>query len=177
MRQSMQMGLVLLLLTGNTVVAEEFIEHKKHVHGKAELNIAIEGADVEMLFDSPAMNILGFEHKPSTEHDKQTLTSAIKVLRDGKMLFGFDDCELKDSEVATKLLETHHDKHDDHHGNDNHSDFSVHYHFKCLNRVPAKVDTGVFVRFPGLEKLTVTVLGSKQSQKTLTQSDTTINLL
>ena len=37
-----------------------------HVHGEAQLMIAIEGRDLEIQLRSPAVNIFGFEQEPNT---------------------------------------------------------------------------------------------------------------
>ena len=57
---------------------EELLQmHGSHVHGEVILNIVLEEdrLDVEMI--SPAMNITGFEHAPSTEQERATLSEAI----------------------------------------------------------------------------------------------------
>lgn len=42
----------------------------KHEHGVAQLNVALDGKTLELELDSPAMNLVGFEHAASTDADK-----------------------------------------------------------------------------------------------------------
>ena len=50
------------LCVGGLAAARE--THGAHVHGVANLNMAFAGGALEMEFESPAMSILGFEHRP-----------------------------------------------------------------------------------------------------------------
>ena len=54
---------------------------EKHEHGRAELNIAIEGSGLTAEFDSPADSILGFEHTPRTAQEKKAAAAALEILR------------------------------------------------------------------------------------------------
>lgn len=47
--------------------AETERQHGAHEHGAAKLLIAQEGEHVEIILETPAYNIIGFEHMPSTE--------------------------------------------------------------------------------------------------------------
>ena len=40
-----------------------------HVHGMSDLTIAVEGGEIEIEFESPAMNIVGFEYKAQSARD------------------------------------------------------------------------------------------------------------
>ncbi|OUR94990.1 hypothetical protein A9Q81_14605 [Gammaproteobacteria bacterium 42_54_T18] len=193
MRHNNLLVLSLFVLGANAALADGFIEHEKHVHGKAQLNIAIEKNKIEIEFSTPAMNLLGFEYKPSSTEDKHQLAQALTTLRQGGELFTLGTCQLKESEISSTLLDTDHDnnhpddkqsnpsldhdsEHDQHHQS-NHSDFAVHYHFSCSEGVPAQIKTGLFVAFTGLQHIAVTVLGEQQSQLTLNKSQNVINLL
>lgn len=199
MRHKKLLALSLFVLGADAALAEGFIEHEKHVHGQAELNIAIEKNDIEMELSSPAMNLLGFEYKPSSTEDKQQLAHTLNSLRQGHTLFSLGACELKDSDVSSTLLDTHHKddhpeekhtnaSHDSEHDHDHdsehaqkhqssHSDFAVHYHFSCSEGIPAQIKTALFVTFPGLQHIAVTVLSEQQSQFTLNKSQNVIKLL
>jgi hypothetical protein len=54
---------------------------EKHEHGRAELDVAIEGPSVTAEFRSPADSVLGFEHAPRTTKEKQTVSAALEILR------------------------------------------------------------------------------------------------
>jgi hypothetical protein len=47
-----------------------------HEHGVARLDVAQEGTTLELDFNSPAMNIVGFEHAATSDADKAWPTPA-----------------------------------------------------------------------------------------------------
>lgn len=112
--------------------------HEAHVHGIGSLNLAMEGKEVHLELDSPAANIVGFEHAPTNEGERQTLKQAIATLQDGGRLFRFSEaagCRLVNAEIDTPLAEHHQDGEahhhaDDHHADDRHADDHDHGHEK-----------------------------------------------
>lgn len=54
---------------------------ERHEHGRAELDVAIEGLSLTAEFHSPADSILGFEHAPRTAKEKQAASAALETLR------------------------------------------------------------------------------------------------
>jgi hypothetical protein len=103
-------------------------EHRQygaHVHGIAALNLALEGEEVHVEFDSPAANIVGFEHAPSSEADYAALDKAVAALKNGDQLFHFNKeagCRMEKAMVTSALLEEEHDSHDDKHSDDHDKD-------------------------------------------------------
>ena len=115
-----------------------------HVHGLSELTIAMEGNRLDIQFESPAMNLVGFEYKATSKKDIATVKNAESLLSQPDALFVFfgADCQLiKTSTDTSALIEedhhhskTHkdhddhheHNDHDDHHGHDNHEDHEDH---------------------------------------------------
>ena len=94
-------------------------QHGAHVHGIAALNLALEGKEVHVELDSPAANIVGFEHAPSSEADHAALDKAVATLKDGDALFRFNPeagCRMEKAEVISVLLDEEHHGHDDEHG-------------------------------------------------------------
>ena len=167
----------------------EHRQHDSHVHGIAALNLALEGREVEIELDSPAANIVGFEHAPSSEADQAALDKAVVALKDGGQLFRFNDdagCRMETANVVSELLEEEHDEHEEHEGHakdghedeehehegegETHSDIEAAYHFVCdepgkLTRLTVEL----FEAFPGMEKLKVQyVTQSKQGAAELT---------
>jgi hypothetical protein len=93
---------------------DEHRQHSAHVHGIAALNLALEGQEVHIEFDSPAANIVGFEHAPSSEADHAALDKAVATLKDGDQLFKFNDdagCRVETAKVASELLDEEHEGH------------------------------------------------------------------
>ncbi len=170
----------------------EHRQHGAHVHGIAALNLALEGQEVHIEFDSPAANIVGFEHAPSSEADHAALDKAVATLKDGDRLFKFNadaGCQMEKVNVATQLLDEEHEGHADENpgehpheekqGHDHeqhededeaHSDIEAAYHFECDE--PGKLTqltVELFEAFPGTEELKVQyVIESKQGAAELT---------
>ena len=68
----------------------------KHVHGESELTIAFENQRLEIELLSPAMNIVGFEHKAKTDDEIAAVNKAMALLRHHDEMFTLSngDCEL-----------------------------------------------------------------------------------
>ncbi len=93
-------------------------QHDAHVHGIAALNLALEGQEVHVELNSPAANIVGFEHAPSSEADHAALDKAVATLKDGDRLFRFNaeaGCRMEKADVTSTLLDEEHDEHGDKH--------------------------------------------------------------
>jgi hypothetical protein len=162
----------------------EHRQHGAHVHGIGKLNIVLEGKEVHVELDSPAANIVGFEHQPRSAEDRAALERAVNTLREGERLFLFSreaGCRQEKAVVESSLLaganKDHHDHGHDHGAKDKdhdhahvHADIRVEYHFECSR--PERVDQLVvelFEAFPGTERLDVQyVIGSRQGAAELT---------
>ena len=167
---------------------DERRQHDVHVHGIAALNLALEGQEVHVELDSPAANIVGFEHAPFSESDHAALDKAVAKLKGGDRLFRFNNdagCRMETVNVASALLDKEHDEHagehlDEHahkekgeHEGEVHSDIKASYHFECT--APGKLTqltVELFEAFPGMEKLEVQyVIEAKQGAAELTAAD------
>ena len=96
-------------------------QHDAHVHGIAALNLALEGDEVHVELDSPAANIVGFEHAPSSKADHAALDRAVAKLKDGNQLFRFNSeaaCRMEKAKVTSAMLEDDHEAHKDEHAHD-----------------------------------------------------------
>ena len=111
-------------------------EQSAHVHGVAELNLAIDGDELEIEFVSPADSIVNFEFAPSTDVERKAVDYAITLLRNPNMLFDIPasaGCKLHEVE-AERHAEGDHEDHDDHkdehahdeHDKDEHDDHADH---------------------------------------------------
>ena len=162
---------------------DEQRQHGAHVHGIGTLNIVLEGTEVHVELDSPAANIVGFEHQPRSAEDRAALERAVTTLRDGDRLFLFSrdaGCRQEKATVESDMLkaadkEHHHHDHDHgaknkEHDDQGHADIRVEYQFECSR--PDRVEQLVvelFEAFPGTERLDVQyVIGSRQGAAELT---------
>jgi len=146
-----------LLSASTTVFASEdkHRHHDAHEHGVGQLNLAIENNDIFIELESPAANIIDFEHKAQNSQQQQTIEQAIKTLHDGNKVFAFNgaECHMTDSEVETDLTKM--DKHDGDH-EESHADFDVSYQFNCNNAAAlTSIEVKLFDLFSGTEELQV----------------------
>ena len=137
-----------------------------HVHGIAELNLAIEGDELEIEFVSPADNIVGFEHEAATDAEREAIKTAIAKLEDATAMFDLPasaGCKLHEAE-ARHTHDEHDDhgheaRHDDHDDHDHdkaqgeHSEFHAHYHFDCSGSPIGMVGLKLFKVWPRIEEI------------------------
>lgn len=139
---------------------------EKHEHGTAELNVVFEGPALDISVDTPAMNIVDFEHMPSSDQDKATLAAARKQLEHPLSLLVLPaealcsttkvvvESPLFGNEPASELFE-------DKKGTE-HSDIELTYNLKCSK--PALVRSisfaPFFKAFPGTHKIQVQLISS-----------------
>ncbi len=147
----------------------------KHEHGVASLNVALDGNTLEIQLESPAMNIVGFEHAASSAADQAKVAAARQQLQQPQALFALPieaKCTLKQHELQGALFAAHADEHEHEHGahepgeEQGHSDISAHYQFDCAT--PAALQTlelgSFFGSFPDTEKLDVQLIGPSGQQ-------------
>lgn len=166
------LALPLALLPGFALAAEHH-DHDHahndslaaHEHGAAELDAALEGSALEIELRSPAMNLVGFEHAPSSEADRAKIANARKQLEQPGPLFGLPaaaGCTLAESELESPLFKNdaqEHEHEEDHEGQ--HSEIHAHYQFDCATpQALTGLDLqGLFKAFPGTEKIQAQLIG------------------
>src|SRR3989338_10642 len=76
-------------------------------HGSARLNVVLDGQALELELESPAMNLVGFEHAAKSDADKTKVAAARSQLQDPQALFGLGagDCTLSETELESPLFE------------------------------------------------------------------------
>jgi hypothetical protein len=171
-------------------------EHGPHEHGVGSLNLVVDGSVVEIELESPAANILGFEHAPKDEAERAALDRAVLALKDGERLFGFPaeaGCRLTRSSVSSTLLgdepaaaehAEHGDSpaaesdHDAGHERETHADLDADYRFECQNAARiGPVEVRLFEAFPGTLRLRVQFATAKgQGAVELTAAGARIDL-
>ena len=167
------LALPFALLPGFVLAAEHDHDHahhdslSAHEHGAAELDAALDGSTLEIELRSPAVNLVGFEHTPSSEADKRKIADARKQLEQPNGLFGLPaaaGCTLAETELESPLFEG--EAHDDEHEHDGdhesqHSEIHAHYHFDCSTpRALQALDLqGLFKAFPGTHKIQAQLIG------------------
>jgi hypothetical protein len=80
-------ALVASLSLSSMALADEFVQQPKHEHGVAILNVALEGADLQVSLDTPAINLLGFEHTPNGAAEREAVAKLNNALQQPTQLF------------------------------------------------------------------------------------------
>ena len=152
-----------------------------HEHGVGRLNAVLDGQTLELELDSPAMNLVGFEHVATTAADKAKVAAARKQLENPSALFNLPKaagCVISSQELNSPLFgdkpEADHD--DDDHDHDSkdgahehhhdHSEIHAHYQFTCATPTAlSNLDlTQVFKTFPATQKIQVQLIGPSGQQ-------------
>lgn len=147
----------------------------KHEHGVATLNVALEGSTLEIELESPAMNIVGFEHAATSAADKKTVAAARAQLEKPLALFSLPaaaGCSLTEHELHSPLFGTADHDHDDdaadhdHDHDHEHSDIDADYTFTCKQPEALKtLDLSAFYKqFPATQKINVQLIGPSGQQ-------------
>ncbi len=147
----------------------------KHEHGVAQLNVALDGKTLELELDSPAMNLVGFEHAASTDADKAAVAKARAQLEKPLELFALPvtaGCSVASQELRSPLFgdkapaHAHKEKagheHEHEHEHENgHADIHAHYQLSCEKPKLLKLLTlaEFFKRFPATQKIQVQLIG------------------
>ena len=100
--------------------------HGAHLHGVAELTVALEENAIEMMFTAPAASVVGFESEAASSEQVKAVEDARLVLRDPFRLVTFvgKKCDLIQAVVdLTAISSSQKDEHDDHdEGHDDHEE-------------------------------------------------------
>ena len=141
-----------------------------HEHGAAQLNVALEGQRLELALESPAMNLVGFEHAAVSSTDKTAVAHAQQHLQTPLALFGIAaaaGCVITSHELHSPLFEAHAEEHEEHaeHGAE-HSDIDANYVLTCSQpQALSAIDLSeLFKRFPATDKIQVQLIGPNGQQ-------------
>lgn len=159
--------------------AAEFEQHDGHAHGAAQLDLVLEGAALMLQLRSPAVNLVGFEHRVRSASERQAVEAALEELHQAEQMINLDaaaGCALKHAEVEQGLLDQAEQSDTAEHGHADahkeperaHTDFEVSYAFHCTAPEKlANIGLHFFARFPGLETLDVRMI-TADGQRALT---------
>lgn len=181
-----------LLLTISFISADEHEQHGAHEHGSATMGIAQDANLILIEFDSPAFNIVGFEHTPHEQHELESVKQAQSKLEQGAQLFYFPkkaNCQLVNVELHSTLFDSLSDEHLDHgHEADHesevededrhhHSELEAVWSFNCQHpEFVSEINTTLFSLFGNLTELDVDfIVDSGQGSIELTSDKTLIS--
>lgn len=132
-----------------------------HEHGVARMNLVLESGELLIELESPAANLLGFEHVPTTADERNQAAAVRSTLEQPLSWLGLAegaDCKLAEQHVTGEVLEEGATAEQAHTG---HSDIDAQYRLECA--APEALQTldltAFFSRFPGTEQLLVQLIG------------------
>ncbi len=144
-----------------------------HQHGHAELQVAVDGNQIDLIFTSPAYNLLGFEHRARTDDQKALVKETEEWLEHTPLINTPDaSCKVASAEVYHEAGDGSGDHHDHGHGSNGHdhhehnehehsegyghSDFEVTQVLNCTGLASAEaLLIPLTERFPEIEDLGV----------------------
>ena len=146
-----------------------------HVHGKASINLVLDDQSLFIEFESPAYNLVGFEHEPKDQIQQKEVQDSLSLLSRPRKVFGFSaqaGCLVESVSVTTTMAgvgkntvgyeeEHHEEEHHEHSDGDStnkesHSEFKANYLMTCSE--PEKLRTiefKLFKEFLGLKSVQV----------------------
>jgi len=104
-----------------------------HVHGEASLNLVLDDQSLFIEFESPAYNLVGFEHEPKDQIQQKEVQDTLSLLSRPRKVFGFSaqaGCLVESVSVTTTMAgvgkntvgyeEEHHEE--EHHEEEHHEE-------------------------------------------------------
>ena len=160
--------LVLVALLSVTTTLAFSVTHKAHVHGQAELTVAIDQHTIAVHLIAPAESLLGFEHQAQSEQEIAQVIALQKHVAQPDSVFNFNNkhCQMMSKNVDTGELlrnvqdhknHTHdephqHDTHDSHQSD--HAEINIHYTYHCKTTDHIKLATvQLFDHYHGLKQI------------------------
>jgi hypothetical protein len=148
-----------------------------HEHGVGRLNAALDGQTLELELESPAMNLVGFEHAATTDADKAKVAAVRAQLEKPLVLFNLPKaagCVVATQELESPLFGDKPDADDDHDeadkdGHEHHHDHSeIHAHYQLSCSAPGALKTldlaNIFNTFPATQKIQVQLISPSGQQ-------------
>ena len=153
------------------ILAQVARQKDSHEHGAAIIKMVMEEEKLWVEFEVPSESLIGFEHFPKSQSNRENFNKAIKVLSDPSKLFSQPikaECLLVGMNVSQSLFsneEEHgHDESEkeEEHGHDEsekseiHSEFKSNYYWNCqhLDEIDS-IGTQLMSFFPRIEEIRV----------------------
>ena len=166
-----------------------------HEHGAARVMMAMEGEKLQLEFEVSSDSLVGFEHIPEIDKDREVFATAMTTLSNPSKLFGFPD-EAECMPVGIRVSQTlfpvegehhddsksgkdhDHDKEGDHdeHGKEAHSEFHASYLWNCHHADDLEsLQTRLIKVFPRIEEVRVQwIVGDRQGAMEFENQDSLI---
>lgn len=158
-----------LVLVGTVLAASSAAQDTRrevapHVHGTGRLNIVIENNKVSLELDTPAHDIVGFEHAPKTPELTAVVEHAIAKLKNAASIFRMSaeaGCTLAKAEAGLEQPDASAPAAEEV-KSEEHANFNGAFEFECttIGKLNS-IDLGYFAAFPEASKLDIMIVTAK----------------
>jgi hypothetical protein len=136
-------------------------QHRAHQHGAANLLVTVDGRVLQVAFDGPTDNLLGFEHAPKSAAQKKAVARAGQQLTQPAQLFGIPpaaECQAQPAQVEMKLPAAE--------SKETHSEVEAEWRWECGKpEAVTHIDaSGLFKAFSRLKQLKVQLVTAQGQQ-------------
>ena len=142
------------------ILAEVARQKDSHEHGAAIIKMVMEDEKLQIEFEVPSESLVGFEHFPKSQSNRENFNKAIKVLSDPSKLFSQPikaECLLVGMNVSQSLFSSEEEHgHDESEKSEIHSEFKSNYYWNCqhLDKIDS-IGTQLMNFFPQIEEIRV----------------------
>ena len=142
------------------ILAQVARQKDSHEHGAAIIKMVMEDEKLQIEFEVPSESLIGFEHFPKSQSNRENFNKAIKVLSDPSKLFSQPikaECLLVGMNVSQSLFSNEEEHgHDESEKSEIHSEFKSNYYWNCqhLDEIDS-IGTQLMSFFPRIEEIRV----------------------
>ena len=140
-----------LALLFNLTSLEASSALESHEHGHSTLNLVAEGSQLFIEFESPAVNLIGFEHSAETDDQQAAIDEGKARLLDFGTLFEVSakaNCKIINQSVNWALTTE----------SGGHAEFHASYQLSCDLAKLESIELLIFDHFPGIEEIEAQIL-------------------
>ena len=142
------------------ILAQVSRQKDSHEHGAAIIKMVMEEERLQVEFEVPSESLIGFEHFPKSQSNRENFNEAIKILSDPSKLFSMPvkaECLLVGMNVSQSLFSNEEEHgHDESEKSEIHSEFKSNYYWNCqhLDEIDS-IGTQLMSFFPRIEEIRV----------------------
>ena len=142
------------------ILAQVSRQKDSHEHGAAIIKMVMEDEKLQIEFEVPSESLIGFEHFPKSQSNRENFNKAIKILSDPSKIFSQPikaECLLVGMNVSQSLFSNEEEHgHDESEKSEIHSEFKSNYYWNCqhLDEIDS-IGTQLVSFFFGIEEIRV----------------------
>jgi hypothetical protein len=164
--------------TGGHQHSHQHAAQAPHQHGLVMLDVALDGAQLQINLTAPLDSLLGFERAPRTAAERQAATQLLARLQDGASLLQPDaaaGCTLVEAQVDAPVLQAPAPganatakPANTQPADDGHAELSASYRFNCSQPAALRQLThGLFAQFKRVQQVQAQVAGPQGQSRQL----------